>query len=381
MNFYNPPIYLDFNATTPVDPEVAEAMWPYINTHFGNPSSSYELGQYSKKAIEKARDQIKEAFHARDAQVVFTSGGSEANNLAIKGMVHALREKGNHIIISSVEHPAITAPVRFLEKNGYEVSVASVDENGIVNPKTVSNLIKPNTILVSIMLANNEVGSVQQVAQIAALARANGILIHTDAAQAFGKIPVYFAELRVDMMSIAGHKFYAPKGVGALILKKGLKPEPLIHGAGHENGLRAGTENTPYLVGLGKAAVLASESLSEYKQRVIKLRDQLHEMILKGYPGAILNGHPEKRLPNTLNISFPGIDAAKLMDAIQDRVACSTGSACHSGTAKPSEVLVNMGRSHELATSALRLSLGFHTTEAEITQAAGYILSKINKSK
>jgi cysteine desulfurase len=374
-------IYLDYNATTPVDSEVADAMWPYINAHFGNPSSSHELGQYSKKAIEKARDQIKEAFHARDAQVVFTSGGSEANNLAIKGMAYALRRKGNHIIISSVEHPAITAPVRFLEKNGYEVSVASVDENGIVDPEAVANLIKPNTILVSIMLANNEVGSVQPVAQIGAVARANGVLMHTDAAQAVGKIPVDMTELGVDMISMAGHKFYAPKGVGALILKKGLKPEPLIHGAGHENGLRAGTENTAYLVGLGEAAALASERLPEYQKKVAKLRDRLHELILKGYPGAVLNGHPEKRLPNTLNISFPGIDAAKLMSSIQDRVACSTGSACHSGTAKPSEVLVNMGRSHELATSALRLSLGFQTTEAEITEAAAYILSKINKSK
>jgi cysteine desulfurase len=367
------PIYLDYNATTPIDPAVVDAIEPYLRDHFGNPSSDHEYGYRARTAVQTARAQLAALLGAAPAEVVFTGGGSEANNLAIKGVAYALRARGNHLITSAVEHPAVAEPLRFLERQGYQVTTLPVDAHGQVDPAQVAAAITDRTILVSIMHANNEVGTIQPIRVIADIAHARGVLVHTDAAQTIGKIPVRLADLGVDLLTVAGHKLYAPKGVGALIVRQGVPLEPLIHGAGHEGGRRAGTENVPYVVGLGRAADLALERLPEYQERVRTLRDTLHRHILERAPTAILNGHSVERLPNTLNLSFPGMNAAALLAAIRDQVACSTGSACHAGHAAPSEVLLAMGRDARLASAALRLSLGWATTALEVQQTADVI--------
>ena len=378
-NKHFPLIYLDYNATTPVDKEVADSMWPFIADHFGNPSSSHALGANAKKVITQARSSLAEALGAQDDVVVFTGSGSEANNLAIKGIAHAFQSKGKHMIISSIEHPSITVAAHFLARQGYEVSIIPVNKNGIVKIEALEKAIKPDTVLVSIMLVNNEVGTIQPIADIASLVHSRGVLLHTDAAQAIGKIPVNMKDLGVDLLSVAGHKFYAPPGIGALFIRKNLMPEPLIHGGGHENGFRSGTENTPYIMALSKAAEISVTRLEEFQKRVKPLRDQLQETLINAYPGAVVNGDSDKRLCNTLNISFPGIDSAQLMESIRDRIACSTGSACHSGRAEPSQILLNMGRSNDLAKSALRLSLGRETTNDEIEEAGDYLSSKLKE--
>ncbi len=325
---------------------------------------------YGRAAVQTAREQLAALLDAAPEQVVFTGGGSEANNLAIKGVVYALRARGNHLITSAVEHPAVTEPLRFLERQGYQVTTLPVDADGRVDPAQVAATITERTTLVSLMHANNEVGTIQPIRAIAEIAHARGVLVHTDAAQTIGKLPVRLPDLGVDLLTVAGHKFYAPKGIGALIVGQEVPLEPLIHGAGHEGGRRAGTENVPDVVGLGRAAVLAMERLPEYYERVCALRDTLHRRILERVPAAILNGHSVERLPNTLNLSFPGVNAAALLAAIRDQVACSTGSACHAGHAAPSAVLLAMGRDPAVAAAALRLSLGWQTTEAEISQRA-----------
>ncbi len=367
------PIYLDYNATTPVDPAVVEAMEPYLYEHFGNPSSDHEYGYRTRAAVKNAREQLADLFGAEPDEVIFTGGGSESNNLAIKGVAYALRERGNHIITSAVEHPAVTNPLKFLERQGYRITTLPVDTDGRVDPEQVAAAISDQTILISIMHANNEVGTVQPIRVIAEIAHARGILVHTDAAQTVGKLSVEQKKLGADLITAAGHKFYAPKGVGALIVKRGIQLEPLIHGAGHESHLRAGTENVPYLVGLGYAAVLAVKRLPDYLERIPRLRDRLHSGILEQIPMVVLNGHPTERLPNTLNVSFPGVNAGALLAAIRDRVACSTGSACHAGQASPSSVLLAMGRDEATASSALRLSLGMATTDQDIEQAIAEI--------
>lgn len=371
------PIYLDYNATTPLDPEVVGAMEPYLREHFGNPSSNHVYGQRAREAVKTAREQLAALLGVLPEEVRFTGGGSEANNLAIKGVTHALRDRGDHVVISAIEHPSVNEPLRFLKKQGLRVTILPTDEYGRVDPSQVAEAITDRTILVSIMLANNEVGTLQPIQEIAAVAHTRGVWVHTDAAQAVGKIPVNVEELGVDLLSVAGHKFYTPKGVGALIVHKGVQLEPLIHGAGQEGGLRAGTENVPYLVGLGKAAELAASRLGTYQEQVRRLRDLLYQLIRERLPQAILNGHPSKRLPNTLNLSFPGVDAAVLLAKIQDRVACSTGSACHANRAEPSAVLLAMGRESTLASAALRLSLGLGITEEDIRKAAAVIAQAV----
>lgn len=363
------PIYLDYNATTPIDPIVVEAMEPYLREHFGNPSSDHAYGYQTKVAVQTAREQLAALLGAEPDEVIFTGGGSEANNLALKGLAYALRERGNHIITSAVEHPAVAGPLNFLARQGFRVTTLPVDTQGRVDPDQAAAAMTEQTILISVMHANNEVGTVQPIHALAEIAHARGVLLHTDAAQTIGKLPVTLAELGADLVTVVGHKFYAPKGVGALIVKRGVALEPLIHGAGHERGWRAGTENVPYVVGLGRAAVLAGERLPEYQDRIPTLRDTLHRGILEQIPLATLNGHPSERLPNTLNLSFPGVNAGALLAAIRDRVACSTGSACHAGQAEPSGVLLAMGRDESQASSALRLSLGIATTAHEIEQA------------
>ena len=377
INKHYRPIYLDYNATTPVDNEVIDSMWPFIANHFGNPSSSHAFGTYAKKAISEARRAFAEVLGAQDEVVVFTGSGSEANNLAIKGIANAFHHRGKHMIISSIEHPSVAVTAHFLTRQGYEVSIIPVNENGIVNIEELEKAIKPNTVLVSIMLANNEVGAIQPIADIARVVHSKGVLLHTDAAQAIGKIPVSMGHLGVDLLSVAGHKFYAPIGIGALLFRKNLMPEPVIHGAGHESGFRAGTENTPFIVAISKAAEISVGRLDVYQKRVGPLRDQLQAGLLNAFPNAVVNGDPNMRLCNTLNISFPGIDSAQLMESIHDRIACSTGSACHSGSAEPSQMLLNMGRSNDLAKSALRLSLGWQTTYDEIVEASDYLASKL----
>lgn len=370
------PIYLDYNATTPIDPAVADAMEPYLREHFGNPSSDHVYGYRARLAVNDARERLAALLQVEPDEVVFTGGGSEANNLAIKGIAYTRRDRGNHIITSAVEHPAVINTLHYLQQEGYRVTVLPVEPNGQVDVGQVADAITPETILISIMHANNEVGTTQPIRAIAAIAHARNVLVHTDAAQSVGKIPVVVPDLGADLLTVAGHKLYAPKGVGALIVRRGLRLEPLIHGAGHEGGYRAGTENVPYLVGLGQAATLAASRLPEYQQRVGALRDALHRRILEGIPSALLNGHPVERLPNTLNMSFPGVNAGALLAAIRDQVACSTGSACHAGHASPSGVLLAMGRDEGLASAALRLSLGWGTTMDEVRTAAAAIVDR-----
>ncbi|MCK5406924.1 MAG: cysteine desulfurase, partial [Candidatus Krumholzibacteria bacterium] len=300
-------IYLDYNATTPIDPRAAEAMAPFLHTHFGNPSSGHAIGVAAKKAVDKARGQVAAMLGCGIDEVVFTSGGSESNNYAIKGVAYAYRSRGNHIITSSVEHPAVTEVCRFLEIQGYKITWLPVDEHGLVDPNDVEKAITPQTILVTVMHANNEVGVVEPVAEIAAIARDRGVLVHTDCAQSVGKIPVRAGELGVDLLSIAGHKLYAPKGIGALYVRRGVELEKLIHGADHEMNLRAGTENVLEIVGLGEACAMVTEGLDGYAAHVKKTRDRLESGLEERFPGIRVNGHREKRLPNTLSISFLGL--------------------------------------------------------------------------
>jgi cysteine desulfurase len=371
------PIYLDYNATTPIDPDVLDAMLPYLREQFGNPSSDHAYGYPAREAVAAARAQLVALVGAHPAEIVFTGGGSEANNLALSGVATTRRARGTHIITSRIEHPAVLEPLRTLERQGYRVTFLPVDRDGRVEPAQVAAAITAETILVSIMHANNEVGTIQDLRAIADIAHARDVLVHTDAAQSVGKVPVRMDALGVDLLTVAGHKLYAPKGVGALIVREGVALEPLIRGAGHERGLRAGTENVPYLVGLGRAAELVGERLDAYQERTRALRDSLHQGILRAVPDAVLNGHPTGRLPNTLNLSFPGVNAAALLARIRDQVACSTGSACHAGHAEPSPVLLAMGREPALAAAALRLSLGWGTTEADVKRAATVIAAAV----
>ncbi len=362
------PIYLDYNATTPLDPGVVQAMRPYLDTHFGNPSSSHVYGARTKKAVEAARRQVAEMLGARPDEIVFTSGGSESNNLAIRGVAHALRDKGNHIITSAVEHPAVIEVCRHLESQGFRVSIVPVDETGLVDPGDVEKALTPATILITVMHANNEVGTIQPIREIADIAHRNGVLMHTDAAQSVGKIRVKADELGVDLLSVAGHKFYAPKGVGALYLRTGVKPEKLIFGADHERGWRAGTENVLEIVGLGKACELVNEQLDRRAEHMKKLRDRLHEGIAAEVRDVRLNGHPEKRLPNTLSLSFPGIEANAILSELTG-VAASAGAACHADEVVMSDTLKAMRVPVDYAMGTVRFSTGALLTKPEVDRA------------
>jgi len=357
-------IYLDYNASTPIDPAIAAAMRPFLDEAFGNPSSGHWASTPAKAALERARGQVAELLGCEPDEVVFTSGGSEANNLALKGTFFALRDKGDHIITSVAEHPAILAPCRFLERLGAKVTYLPVDGTGRVDPEAVRRAITPRTILISIMHANNEVGTIQPIEEIGAIAREHGIRFHTDAAQSVGKVPTRVSSLGVDLLSIAGHKLYAPKGVGALYVRRRAELEPLIHGAGHERGRRAGTESALLAVGLGAACSLAMDL--ESMARVRALRDRFWQALREDFgDGVVLNGHPEHRLPNTLNVSFVGVIGAEILAGLNG-VAASTGSACHSGQVELSPVLAAMGVPERVGMGAVRFSLGRSTTDAEI---------------
>lgn len=376
MNDY--PIYLDFNATTPVHPEVLEAMLPFFGPAFGNPSSAHPYGFRLRSAMETGRGELAGVIGAQEDEIVFTSCGSESNNLALKGLAFGTSGSRNHIVISAVEHPAVSNTARFLSQHGFSVTIVRVDADGRVDPEAVREAVTERTLVVSVLHGQNEIGTVQPLSEIAAAAHEKGALLHTDAAQSIGKIPVDVGMLGADLLTIAGNKFYAPKGAGALYVRRGIKLEPLIHGGGHERGLRAGTENAAFAVALGKAAHLAKCRPPLYDTHVRVLRDRLHQAILSGVPDAVLNGHPDERLPNTLNLSFPGIDSTKLQAAVRDRVACSTGCGCHAGKTAPSATLLAIGRDEGLATAALRLSLGVENTEAEIDEAASVLVSAVN---
>jgi cysteine desulfurase len=376
------PIYLDYNATTPIDPFVLEAMLPYLRDHFGNPSSTHLFGKMAHDAVDQARRQVADLLGAQPEEIIFTSGGSEASNHALKGAVFAkLRgifgrwAKEAHIITSAVEHPATLQPCKFLERLGCRITILKVDRYGRVDPDAVRKALDRRTTLVSIMHANNEVGTLQPIREIAKIAHERGVLVHTDAAQSVGKMPVDVNDLGVDLLSVAGHKLYAPKGVGALYVRRGVKLEPLIHGAGHEAGRRAGTENVPYVVALGAACVAARQSLPQATERLRQLRDRLWDRLRTALGDrVVLNGHPEQRLPNTLNINFVGHIGAELLQKVPE-IAASTGSACHEGNICLSPVLEAMGVPPQLGRGAVRLSVGRYTTEEEIDRAAEAILT------
>jgi cysteine desulfurase len=375
------PIYLDYNATTPVDPAVVEAMLPYLREEFGNPSSSHAYGRQAQEAVAQARRQVADLLGAEPEEIVFTSGGSEANNLALKGVAFcSLRSwwgrwrKGTHIITCAIEHPATLQPCVFLERLGCRLTILPVDRYGVVDLAALRRALSRPTALVSIMHANNEVGTLQPIREIAELAHAHGALVHTDAAQAVGKVPVGVRELGVDLLSLAGHKVYAPKGIGALYVRRGVTLEPLIHGAGQEQGRRAGTENVPYIVGLGQACELARRSLPQAAEHLRRLRDRLWQHLQEACGQHLVrHGHPEHCLPNTLSVSFPGENGSELLQRVP-QVAASTGSACHEGQLCLSPVLRAMEVPPELAQGTLRLSVGRFTTEEEVDQAVDFLV-------
>ncbi len=373
-------IYLDHNATTPVDKEAAKIMTLYMTSEFGNPSSGYDLGVRAKEAVEKARQEVADLINCNAGELIFTSGGSESNNMVLKGITEPGSIKGKHIITGSVEHPAIVNPAMYLMELGADVTFLPVGKYGMVNPDDVKKAINRKTVLISIMLANNETGTLQPVKEISEIAKQYSIPLHTDAAQAVGKIKVNVAELGVDFMSVAGHKLYGPKGIGALYIKEGMSLTPLIHGAGQEMGKRAGTENVILAAGLGAACRVAKEGLAAEIKEIKELRDLLQELLFKGIDDLMLNGHPEERLPNTLNVSIPGIDGGKLLGMLEYVVA-STGAACHDRTVKLSHVLSAMGVSPEVGMGTLRLTLGRLNDREQIKAAASQIIEAAEKMR
>lgn len=369
----NGPIYLDYNATTPVDPAVVDAMLPYLATHFGNPSSAHFYADTPRHAIVTAREQVAQLLACQADEIVFTGCGSESDTLAIRGAALAQWQRGHgkHIITQVTEHPAVLNICRALERlHGFHVTYLPVDARGRVQLANVEAAITPQTVLITIMYANNETGTLQPIVEIAELAHRHGVLMHTDASQAVGKIATRISELGVDLLTVAGHKLYAPKGIGALYVRQGLQLEPAIYGGGQESGRRAGTENVAFMVALGKAAQLAYEQLPTSTRRVQQLRDDLQQRLERYLPGQIhLNGHETERLPNTLNVSIDGVIGEEVL-ATTPEIASSTGSACHEGNTEPSEVLMAMGLSRQQALGALRLTLGRWSSEADVQRTA-----------
>ncbi len=360
-------IYLDNAATTPTDARVIEAMLPFFSQLYGNPSSLHAFGQEAKHAIEEARYIVAQFIGARQEEIVFTSGGTESNNSAIKGVAYARRDQGNHIITSKIEHHAVLETCYFLEKQGFEVTYIPVDEFGLVDPADVKKAITGKTILISIMHANNEIGTIEPIAEIGKITREKGIYFHTDAVQTFGHVPINVSALNVDLFSASGHKLYGPKGVGILYVKKGVRMLPFMHGGDQEQGRRASTHNVPGIVGFGKAVELAKEEMSKEIEQLTLLRDKIIKGFLNKIEYARLNGHPAERLPNNVNVSISYVEGeSMLLNLDMEGIACSTGSACTSSSLEPSHVLAAIGLSHELAHGSLRFSLGRLTSEEEI---------------
>lgn len=368
------PVYLDYNATTPIDPQVADAIIPFLREHFGNPSSAHIYGRRAREAVEQARGRVARLVGATAEEIVFTGCATEANNLAIQGVARALRGTKRHLVTSAIEHPSVMQPFLRLQEDGWELTILPVDRTGRVDPADVARALRSDTALVSVMHANNETGTIQPVAKIAAIARSRGVLVHTDAAQSIGKIPVDVSALGVDLLTLAGHKFYAPKGVGALHVRREIPIASVLVGAEQERGLRPGTENVPAIAGLGKAAELAREKLPEASPRLRKLRDMLHGALREQIPGLVLNGHLTERLPNTLNVSFPDVDGQALLQHVAEHVAASVGAACH-GEHAVSGVLAAMGAPPEQAKGAVRLSVGLPLSDDDVQQAARALIA------
>lgn len=360
-------VYFDNNATTPIHPEVVDAMLPFLRGNFGNPSSLHKFGRKIRVKIDEAREKVAHVIGADVSEVVFTSGGSESDNFAIKGAVWARRDNGNHIITSAVEHHAVLNTCRYLEKNGYSVTYMPVDQYGMVNAEDVKKAIKNNTVLITIHHANNEIGTIQPISEISEIARERGVLFHTDAVQSLGKIPMNMSELGVDLLSVSAHKVYGPKGIGALYIRKGKKLHPLISGGHHEKRRRAGTENVTGIIGFGRACEIIEKDIESENSHLLRLRDKLYTNIKENVPRVRLNGHPEKRLPNTLNMSFECVEGESLMINLDlAGVAVSTGSACSSGSLEPSHVLMAMGIPPEVVHGSLRFSLGRTNTDEDV---------------
>jgi len=368
MNAFTDPIYLDHNATTPLLAEVVDAMLPYLHEHFGNPSSSHVYGQRARAAVERARTQVAALISCAPDEVYFTSGGTEANNLAIRGVADA-RPDRRHVVTTVIEHPATAGPCQWLERHGYRVTRAGVEQFGCGRVEDVAAVMDEDTAIVTVMHANNETGVLQPIGEIAALARACGSVVHTDAAQSVGKVPVDVGALGIDLLSLAGHKLYAPKGVGALYVRRGTPLAPLLIGASHERGVRPGTENVASIVGLGVACARARIDLDVMGTHLQTLRDYLWTLLSARVPGLALNGHPDRRLPNTLNVRFPGVSGSALLDAAPE-VAASTGSACHAGSESASPIILAMGVVLQEALGSVRLTLGRSTSENDIVRAA-----------
>lgn len=369
-------VYMDHSATTYTKPEVLEEMLPYFTQYFGNASSIYSFARHSKKAVEDAREKVAKAIGARSDEIFFTAGGSEADNWVIKGITSANKNKGNHIITTKIEHPAMLHTCEYLEKNGFEVTYLNVDEHGMINLEDLKKAITDKTILISIMFANNEIGTVQPVAEIGKIAKERGVYFHTDAVQAVGSIEINVNEMNIDMLSLAAHKFYGPKGIGALYIRKGVKIDNLVHGGGQERRKRAGTENLPGIVGLGKAIELATADIKGHNVRIMALRDRLLKGIMDTIPNTKLNGHPVNRLPGNINVSFEFIEGEALLLLLDAAGICgSTGSACSSGSLDPSHVLLAIGLPHEIAHGSLRLSLGDLTKDEDVD----YVLEQLPK--
>ena len=377
-------IYMDYAATTPMDPEVAKKMAACLTLegNFANPASTHAPGRAARAAVETARAQVAALVNAEPAEIVFTSGATESDNLALKGVAHFRKDKGRHIVTSRIEHKAVLDTAKQLEKEGFQVTWLKPDTDGLIQPESVKAALRPDTTLVSIMHANNEIGTVNDIAAIGRIARAHGAVFHVDAAQSAGKIPIDLKQLDVDLMSFAAHKIYGPKGIGALYVRREPKVnlEPLIHGGGHERGLRSGTLATHQIVGMGEAFRLAKEHLAEEGRQIGALRDRLWTGLHAAIPGVLLNGHPTQRIPGVLNVSFPGVEGESLLYACQD-LAVSSGSACNAADHEPSYVLRALGRDDQLAGSSLRFSLGRFTTEAEVDQAVAMVAREYQRLK
>lgn len=376
----NMPVYLDYNATTPIDPEVVEEMLPFIHGSFGNPSSSYTIGRKNKEAVIKARLQVADLINADPGEIIFTSGGTESNNHAIRGIAFANRNRGKHIITSAIEHPAVTKVCDYLNSLGYEITSVPVDRNGKTDPKDVEDAICPDTVLITIMHANNEVGTIQPVGEIGRIAKKHKVAFHTDAAQSVGKIETDVNILGVDLLTIAGHKLYAPKGIGALYVKKGTKIENLMHGAGQEKGLRPGTENVPYIVALGKACEIAKRDFDKNVRNMLSTKERLFNG-LKDKLGdrVMINGKFPDTLPNTLSVAFEKTDAHTLTSLISEELFISTGSACHADSIEISSVLKAMNVERMTAAGTVRISTGKFTTIDEIDRAVDIIVHAVKK--
>lgn len=376
------PIYMDNHSTTPVDPRVVEAMLPYFTERFGNAASrNHAFGWEAEEAVEKARQQIAALVHCDPKEVVFTSGATESDNLALKGVAELYKEKGNHIITSMTEHRAVLDSAKRLEKMGFSVTYLPVDKNGLVNPEDVKNAITDKTILVSIMLANNEIGVIHPVAEIGKIAKSRGVLFHCDATQGVGKIPVDVEAMGIDLMSFTAHKIYGPKGIGALYVRKRnprVRLAPLIDGGGHERGMRSGTLPVPLIAGFGKACEIAQQEMAAESTRLAYLRDKLHDTILKNLDEVFLNGHPTQRLPNNLNLSFAYVEGESLLMGLKE-IALASGSACTSATLEPSYVLRALGVGSDLAHSSIRFGLGRFNTEEEVDYVASRVVEVVNR--